>query len=192
MVTSCARWVLSHQFFCQKLRELFIGSLDTVVVGKMFQKNKIINIVKPVAESAAADYNCKILTISFKKEKEGNVLRITIDGDKVTLDTCADISSKVSEWLDTHENNIPFSNYILEVTSPGPDRKLVTREDFEKFIDKTVLIITKNKAADGRKRYLGRIMCVSDDTVKIYVEKESAEFTLELNDISKTRLEYEC
>ena len=166
----------------------FVG----VTVIKKNPKNKFVDVIRTIAESAASDYGCTVVAISFKKEKEGYILRITIDGDKITLDTCADVSLKISEWLDNNADSIPYDGYILEVTSPGPDRALKSKEDFKKYIDKTVLIITKNKAADGRKRYLGRIIDVTDDAVKIYVEKESAEFTLELNDISKTRLEYEC
>ena len=194
MLFKTVRWVLAHQFFCQNFIILFFGRLVCVAVsvGVMFQKNKITDIIKPVAESAAEEYGCRVIGVFFKKEKDGNILRITVDGNKITLDICADISTKISEWLDANEKNIPFAEYVLEVTSPGPDRALTTKEDFERFINNTVLIVTKSKAADGRKKYLGKIKEVTDTTVKIYVEKESAEFTLELNDIAKTRLEYLC
>ncbi len=165
--------------------------LAAAVAGEMFQKNKAAKTVRPAAEAAAAEYGCSVVSLSFVREKDGPVLKLVIDGDDLSLDTCADVSSKFSEWLDAHEKDIPFDGYVLEVSSPGPERPLVTREDFERFIGKTALIITKNKAADGRKRYLGRIKAVGAETVTVYVEKESAEFALEFTNISKARLEYE-
>lgn len=156
----------------------------------MLRKNKVTDLVKPVAEKIAKDFNCQVLDVTYKKEREGYILRITIDSEKLSLDTCADISLKISDWLDENERIIPYKNYNLEVSSPGPERQLKTKEDFLRFIGKSSLVITKNKADDGRKRYLGTIKEVTDESVKLYVEKESAEFIIQLNNISKARLEY--
>ncbi len=188
MIKDKCRWVLAHQFFCQKIKNI---SDICVYLEVVLQKNKFTDLVRPIADEAANTYDCKVLSVSYRKERDGYVLRITIDGDKISLDTCANISLKISDWLDENESSVPYKNYNLEVSSPGPERPIKTKEDFERFIGKTVLIITKTKASDGRKRYLGKIKEVTDLLVKVYVEKESTEFTINLDNISKARLEYE-
>ncbi len=157
----------------------------------MIRKNKIADLVKPVAERFSREHNCNVIDVTYKRERGEYILRVTIDSDNLSLDTCANISLKISDWLDENDKIIPYKNYNLEVSSPGPDRPLKTKDDFLRFINKSVLIITKNKADDGRKRYLGKIKEVTDETIKLYVEKESAEFYIQLDNINKARLEYE-
>ena len=61
------------------------------------------------------------------------VLRVYIDGPHgVTVDDCAEVSRQLSAILDVED---PFpERYVLEVSSPGLDRPLVRREDFERFV----------------------------------------------------------
>lgn len=143
------------------------------------------------ANKVANKNNCEILSITFNKEKKSNILRITIDGKDTSLNICSSISRNLSRWLDRHEDEIKSSSYILEVTSPGADKKLINTEDFIKSIDKLVYFETKTKALDGRKRYKGRVKSCKNGIVHIYVEEESAEFDIAIKDIAKAHIEYE-
>lgn len=143
------------------------------------------------AEKTAGKYNCKVLDITLKPEKKSHTLRVTIDGDDTSLNVCVDISRELSKWLDSHENEIKCSSYNFEVSSPGPDRKLHTEQDFINCINKTVYFETKTKAADGRKRYKGKVMSCENGIVHIYTKEESAEFDIVISDIAKARIEYE-
>ncbi len=143
------------------------------------------------AEKVACKYNCKVLDITLKPEKKTYTLRVTIDGDNTSLNICADISRELSVWLDDHENEIKCSSYNFEVSSPGPDKKLVTEQDFINCINKTVYFETKTKAADGRKRYKGKVIFCKNGIVHIYTKEESAEFDIVIADIAKARIEYE-
>ena len=143
------------------------------------------------AEKIAGKYNCKVLDIIFKPEKKSHTLRVTIDGDDTSLNICADISRELSKWLDSHENEIKCSTYNFEVSSPGPDRKLCTEQDFINCINKTVYFETKTKAIDGRKRYKGKVMSCENGIIHIYTKEESAEFDIIIADIAKARIEYE-
>lgn len=143
------------------------------------------------AEKTAFKYNCKVLDITLKPKKKSHILRVTIDGDDTSLNTCADISRELSKWLDSHENEIKCSSYNFEVSSPGPDRKLNTEKDFINCINKTVYFETKTKAEDGRKRYKGKVISCENGIVHIYTKEESAEFDIVISDIAKARIEYE-
>jgi ribosome maturation factor RimP len=56
----------------------------------------------------------------------------------VTLDQCADISRQASAILDVSD---PVRHaYTLEVTSPGLDRKLYRRQDYDRFAGRAVKV----------------------------------------------------
>jgi len=93
------------------------------------------------------------------------VMAERLDGVGMTVDHCAEISRATSAILDV-EDPLP-SAYLLEVSSPGIDRPLTRRADFDRFagyearIDATRLI-------DGRKRFKGLLLGLGDgDTVRL-------------------------
>lgn len=146
---------------------------------------------KDYAHKIAEKYNCMVQDISFKVEHKSNVLRVTIEGEDTSLDVCSKISRDLSKWLDSHEDDIKCKSYNFEVSSPGPEKKLKNEEDFKKCINKLVYFETKTKAADGRKRYKGKVLSCENGIVHIYTKEESAEFDVVISDIAKARIEYE-
>lgn len=143
------------------------------------------------AEKIAAKHNCSLQAVTFKPEKKSHILRVVIDGEDTSLDTCSKISRELSKWLDSHEDEIKCKTYSFEVSSPGPEKKLVSEEDFKKCLNKLVYFETKSKAADGRKRYKGKVLSCENGVIHIYTKEESAEFDIIISDIAKARIEYE-
>jgi ribosome maturation factor RimP len=93
------------------------------------------------------------------------------DGVSMSVDDCADISRTVSALLDVED---PIAGaYTLEVSSPGIDRPLVKRTDFERFAGFEARIETVQPVG-GRKRFRGRLMGVTGDDVRLR-EPEKAE-----------------
>jgi ribosome maturation factor RimP len=85
-----------------------------------------------------------------------------IDRRPMTVEDCARISHAVSALLDVAD---PVAGaYRLEVTSPGIDRPLVRRVDFERFTGHELRLETVTPI-DGRRRFRGRLMGVIDDDV---------------------------
>jgi ribosome maturation factor RimP len=54
------------------------------------------------------------------------------------------------------------TQYILEVSSPGLDRPLKTKDDYVRFCDRLVKISTY-RAIEGRKKFLGRLAGLTED-----------------------------
>ena len=69
----------------------------------------------------------------------------------IGLDDCVNVS-KASEMI--IDEFIDPDSYELEVSSPGLDRKLNKKEDFDRFIGKTIKIKLKEKLND-RKNFKG-------------------------------------
>lgn len=98
--------------------------------------------------------------------KNRPVLRLRVDrpdaepGQGVGLDDCARISRSLEEYLDALET-LP-GNYVLEVSSPGVERPLVRRRDFERFAGREVVVKGYAPLVDRGKRLEGELLGVSD------------------------------
>jgi ribosome maturation factor RimP len=84
------------------------------------------------------------------------MLRIFIDKPAgVTHEDCANLSREVGTILDV-EDVIPGDSYVLEVSSPGLDRKLARPADYERFTGSRVKLTTRNPV-NGSKHFEGRL-----------------------------------
>jgi ribosome maturation factor RimP len=95
----------------------------------------------------------------------------------ITHEDCAGFSRDFGVLLDV-EDLIPGAEYTLEASSPGLDRKLSRRQDFERFAGSLVKIQTFEPIKNNR-HWQGRLTAGAADTI-----------TLDLNAVkqnSKTR-----
>lgn len=135
------------------------------MAGKGNTVTKVAEIVTPYAKELGLD----IWDIRFVKEGTDWYLRIFIDKENgVSIDDCVDLTHAITKPLDEAD---PISqSYLLEVSSPGVERELVTDVHFEKFI-----------GADVMLRLIRPIDKVRDFKGKL-VNYENGEITVELQD----------
>ena len=85
------------------------------------------------------------------------ILRIRIDRPNsdagVTLEDCSHVSRELETFLD--ENPELGERYVLEVSSPGVERPLVKRGDYERFAGKEIAVKTSQAIEDLGKRVEG-------------------------------------
>jgi ribosome maturation factor RimP len=86
------------------------------------------------------------------------------DRQAMTVQHCAEISRAVSAVLDV-EDPIPGA-YRLEVTSPGLDRPLTRRADFERFRGSEARVETE-VPIEGQRRFRGRLLGMVDDQLRL-------------------------
>jgi ribosome maturation factor RimP len=112
------------------------------------------------------------------------LLRVYIDHESgVTLADCELVSHQLGALLDV-EDPLPGS-YVLEVSSPGFDRRLRTLAHFERFAGREVRIELK-QPREGRRRVRGCLKGIDGEAV--LVEVEEAAWRLPLSEISMARL----
>jgi ribosome maturation factor RimP len=85
----------------------------------------------------------------------------------MSVEDCAALSQALSAALDVED---PIrGEYTLEVSSPGIDRPLVTREDFSRFAGR-VAKVELARAQDGRRRFRGTLRGTDGESVLIELE----------------------
>ncbi len=106
----------------------------------------VIDMAKPITDALG----CFVYDVEFVKEGGVYFLRVFADRDGgIDLDTCESISRRLSDALDISD---PIKqNYYLEVSSPGIERKLKTKEHFERYIGETI-DVGLYKAIGGSKQ----------------------------------------
>jgi|SRR5215472_13701424 len=112
--------------------------------------------VRAIAERVAASLGLEVVEIELRGGGKSRMLRIFIDKPGgVTHEDCASLSREVSTILDV-EDAVPGGSYVLEVSSPGLDRRLHRPADFERFQGSRVKLTTKDPV-NGNRHFEGRL-----------------------------------
>src|SRR5258708_31589485 len=112
--------------------------------------------VHAITERVAASLGVEVVELELRGGGKARMLRIFIDKPNgVTHEDCANLSREVSTILDV-EDAVPGGSYVLEVSSPGLDRKLFKPADFERFQGSRVKLTTKGEV-NGNRHFEGRL-----------------------------------
>ncbi|ADV96686.1 MULTISPECIES: ribosome maturation factor RimP [Bacillaceae] len=128
---------------------------------------KVTDTVQEMAQPIVDSLQLELVDIEFVKEGQSWFLRVFIDSDDgVDIEECAKVSEALSEKLDEAD---PISqNYFLEVSSPGAERPLKKKADFEKSLGKNVYIKTY-EPIDGVKVFEGELAEFDGQTVTVEI-----------------------
>jgi len=147
-------------------------------------EKKVIRLVWELAEPLCESEGLELIQVEYQRESAGRILRLYIDKHGgINLDDCVGISRQMADILDVHLPEI--GPYNLEVTSPGPERPLAKKQDFEKFKGSRVKLRT-NQPVSGQKNFTGVLLGISDDQVKLQIDGQI--FNLSYPAITKARL----
>jgi len=115
-----------------------------------------VDRVREIAERVAASTGLEIVEVELRGGGKARMLRVFIDKPGgVTHEDCASLSREVGTILDV-EDVIPGASYLLEVSSPGLDRKLIRPADYERFTGSRVKLTTR-QPVNGSHHFEGRL-----------------------------------
>jgi ribosome maturation factor RimP len=118
-------------------------------------------IVEPVIEQLG--YRLVRVRLSQMNGQTLQIMAERADGT-MSVEDCEAISRAVSPVMDVED---PINGeYHLEVSSPGIDRPLVRRADFEIWMHHTLKLETTRIVAN-RKRFRGKIIEVIGDSIRL-------------------------
>lgn len=141
---------------------------------------KIVAMLEPTA--SALGFELIRVTYGGGRKPTLQIMAERPDGT-MTVDDCAILSREVSALLDVED---PLSGeYLLEVSSPGIDRPLTRRKDFERWMGFDAKV-EMNTQIDGRRRFRGKLLALDADDLT--VETDEGTIVLDLSDVSKAKL----
>ena len=122
-------------------------------------------------EPAVEQLGYELSDLEVKVGGRHGVIRLFIDkADGVGLEDCETVSRQVSALLDV-EDPVP-GHYVLEVSSPGLDRRLTKVEHFERFMGEDIRVKLRFSIS-GRKNFRGALRSVAEDNIEVEVDGES-------------------
>jgi len=149
-----------------------------------------LDTIRATAERVAASHNLDVVEVEFQGAGKFRALRVFVEKNAaerarlaeagaenlpkgvpvetlsgVTHEDCATFAQDFGTVLDV-EDLIPGSEYTLEVSSPGLDRKLAKPEDFTRFQGSLVKLRTFAPVNNNRQ-WLGRLTRFADGLLTI-------------------------
>jgi ribosome maturation factor RimP len=152
------------------------------------------NVVRSIEEAAtpiAKALGVELVEVQCHGRGTGTIVRVTIDKPGgVGIDDCEQMHQSLTRALDVVDP-VPHA-YRLEVSSPGLDRPLKNRQDFQRALGKLVRI-TLLQPVQGEWAVVGRLSAVQDEDITLAIRTRSGERDLSLpwNILAKSQLEVE-
>jgi ribosome maturation factor RimP len=148
--------------------------------------------VREAAERVAGSLGLEIFDVEWKIGKQ-RLLRVYVDrlpGPEnperlgVTHKDCERVSEQLSVILDV-EDLIPGPSYVLEVSSPGLDRKLIKPADYQRFVGRLAKVWVSDPI-ENQNYFEGRLAGYADGMVKLNVRDR--ELAVPFSGIKKANL----
>lgn len=146
-------------------------------------RHEVLEIATPVVEELGFD----LVDVEFVQSGRWT-LRVYIDRAEglgaVSVEDCTLISRRLDDALEMNQT-VPH-RFVLEVSSPGIERRLRTAEHFGRYVDSRVFVQTHEKI-EGRRRVEGRLAKTDGETVTIELD-EGGQWSAPILAIQKAHL----
>src|SRR6202521_6055006 len=145
--------------------------------SSVFLRNAMeLERIRDAAERAARSAGVEVVDVEWKVGKQ-RFLRVYIDKPEgISHGHCQAVSEQLGVLLDV-EDLVPGPRYVLEVSSPGLDRKLSKPGEFERFTGRRARISTF-EPVENAQFFEGRLAGYSEGLVKIEVQGRVIELPL--------------
>lgn len=150
--------------------------------------NSVVERIWALAEPLVTEYGMEIVDIDYRREARGHVLRLYLgrENGHVTLDELTAMNRRIGHLVEAHAA-IP-GRYVLEVSSPGINRRLRRPAHFRRFIGKRVRVRTHERVLD-RRSFLGTLQAVDDHGIVVRTDHE--EVLISYDNITQANYEHD-
>jgi len=148
---------------------------------------EIVDRVNELMAKYLEEKGIELVEMTYKRESGGMTLRLLVDtAEGVTIDECEKLNIFLSETLD--RENVIDERYVIDVSSPGLDRPIVTDKDFTRAMGK-VLDISTYEPIDAKKNHYGKLIGMEKDNVVI--ESNGVSVVIPKSKIARAKLKIE-
>ena len=149
-------------------------------------QESIAERVQQLAEQVAIDHGVELVHAEVAGPENKPIVRVFIDKPHgVTHDDCSEVSVHLGTILDVED--FIHASYTLEVSSPGLERGLYKRSDFERFVGSQAKMKTR-QPVDGQRNFRGTLLGVDGDYV-LFDDRTNGQVRVPLDWIKKANLE---
>ena len=142
--------------------------------------------VRAIAERVALDHKLELVHAEVAGPDNKPIVRVFIDKPNgVTHRDCSEVSLHIGTILDVED--FIHAAYTLEVSSPGLERGLYKRQDYERFAGHPAKMKSRTPV-NGQRNFRGRIIGIEGEQV-IFEDKTSGRVSIPLDAIVKANLE---
>ena len=142
--------------------------------------------IREIAEQVAVDHGLELVHAEVAGPDGHPIVRLFIDKPGgITHSDCSEMSVHLGTVLDVED--FIHSAYTLEVSSPGLERGLYKRADYERFAGSNARVKMRSPVG-GQRNFHGRIVSVGERDV-IFEDRTSGRVNLPLDSIAKANLE---
>lgn len=129
-----------------------------------------------------------LVDIEYVKDGGYSFLRIYIEKIEgtTTLDDCAEFSIKIDDIA----NELINETFMLEVSTPGLERKLKKPKDFIRFLGKKIKLYSTIQI-NKKKKFEGDLLKFEDDTVIMKDDLSNEIVEIPLSKVKKAHIVYE-
>jgi ribosome maturation factor RimP len=144
----------------------------------MLNRDELQEKLEEVISSYLKAENLILVDLNLRAQSGKYLLRILVDepAGGIVLDRCTELNNALGRVLET-QDLIPGS-YILEVSSPGLDRPLLTRQDFSRCLKRRVKIFL-NQPQGSISEVSGVIISVAETGVSLDSEGRIQQIAFE-------------
>lgn len=150
--------------------------------------SKVVQTTEELVLPILKQKNLELVNVEYVKEGKNWFLRVYIDKEGgVDITECGEVSEELSEQLDQTD---PIAEaYFLEVSSPGAERPLKKKKDFEENMNKQIYV-KLYEPINGEKEYEGKLVDFANDVITISYKLKTRNQTVEIpfEKIAKARL----
>ena len=148
--------------------------------------SSVADRVQAIAERVAIDHGLELVHAEVAGPDNKPIVRIFIDKPNgVTHQDCSEVSLHVGTVLDVED--FIHASYTLEVSSPGIERGLYKRQDYERFAGSLAKLRTR-KPINGQRNFRGRLVGIDGEEV-LFEDRTSGRVRVPLEVIAKANLE---
>jgi ribosome maturation factor RimP len=164
-----------------------VGPLEPIFFSRDIEMDVVLVLarVEETVSPVLEQLGYQLVERELVPQAGGWVLRLYIDKEGgVTIDDCARASRGIEDLIEVEE--LVPAKYTLEVSSPGVDRPLRRRQDFERYRGSTIRLKTHHPV-NGRSNYKGTLEGLEGDDIVMTVD--GVRYRLPISELAKARVE---
>jgi ribosome maturation factor RimP len=170
------------------VHSLFLLPESWFEASNRMSQAKLTEEIRSELAAIAESTECELLDCQFR----GGVLRLVIDrSEGVTLEDCQSVSRQTSALLDV----VDFGpgRYVLEVSSPGLDRKFYRESDYERFCGEKIRVTWQDPEMPNKRTDVGTLVeySAARGEILLAVSPGDETYQIPLKHIQLARLEPE-